>query len=51
MLSYPASVSFATAAEPINVTSRGRLLVRAVAMAFDRYLREQREGARYSRVV
>jgi oxygen-independent coproporphyrinogen-3 oxidase len=35
----------------IRVTSRGRLLVRTVAMAFDRYLREQRERARYSRVI
>jgi oxygen-independent coproporphyrinogen-3 oxidase len=35
----------------IVVTPRGRLLVRAVAMVFDRYLREQREGLRYSRVI
>jgi oxygen-independent coproporphyrinogen-3 oxidase len=35
----------------IRVTPRGRLLVRAVAMVFDRYLREQRERARYSRVI
>ena len=35
----------------IDVTPRGRLLVRNVAMAFDRYLREDRERARYSRVI
>jgi oxygen-independent coproporphyrinogen-3 oxidase len=33
------------------VTPRGRLLVRTVAMVFDRYLREQRDRARYSRVI
>ncbi|HMA31932.1 MAG TPA: oxygen-independent coproporphyrinogen III oxidase [Casimicrobiaceae bacterium] len=35
----------------IAVTPRGRLLVRTVAMVFDRYLREAREQARYSRVI
>jgi oxygen-independent coproporphyrinogen III oxidase len=35
----------------IDVTARGRLLVRTVAMTFDRYLREDRERARYSRVI
>ena len=35
----------------IQVTRRGRLLVRTVAMVFDRHLREQRERARYSRVI
>jgi oxygen-independent coproporphyrinogen-3 oxidase len=35
----------------IRVTPRGRLLVRTVAMQFDRYLREAREQARYSRVI
>jgi oxygen-independent coproporphyrinogen III oxidase len=35
----------------IVITPRGRLLMRNVAMAFDRYLREQRERARYSRVI
>ncbi len=35
----------------IDVTARGRLLVRSVAMTFDRYLREDRERARYSRVI
>jgi oxygen-independent coproporphyrinogen-3 oxidase len=36
----------------IHVTPRGRLLVRAVCMVFDRYLREsQARLARYSRVV
>ncbi len=39
------------ASDAITVTARGRLLVRAVAMVFDRYLREQRERARYSRVI
>jgi oxygen-independent coproporphyrinogen-3 oxidase len=37
--------------DEITVTPRGRLLVRSVAMVFDRYLREQREHARYSRVI
>jgi len=35
----------------IAVTPRGRLLVRTVAMQFDRYLREARERAQYSRVI
>ena len=35
----------------IRVTPRGRLLVRTVAMQFDRYLREAQERARYSRVI
>ena len=35
----------------IDVTPRGRLLVRRVAMTFDRYLREQQEKAKYSRVI
>ncbi len=38
-------------AEAIAITARGRLLMRTVAMVFDRHLREQREGARYSRVI
>ena len=38
-------------ADAIDVTPRGRLLVRAVAMIFDRYLREQQATARYSRVA
>jgi len=37
--------------ESITVTARGRLLVRTIAMVFDRHLREQRERARYSRVI
>jgi oxygen-independent coproporphyrinogen-3 oxidase len=39
------------APERITVTSRGRLLVRTVAMTFDRYLRAQQVPARYSRVI
>ena len=35
----------------IHVTPRGRLLVRAVCMVFDRYLRETTQRARYSRVM
>ncbi len=35
----------------ITVLPAGRLLVRAVAMVFDRYLREKREQKRYSRVI
>jgi len=38
-------------ASAIDVTPRGRMLVRSVAMAFDRYLREARERATYSRVI
>ncbi|HEX5864372.1 MAG TPA: oxygen-independent coproporphyrinogen III oxidase [Casimicrobiaceae bacterium] len=39
------------APDAIHVTARGRLLVRTVAMAFDRYLRAQREPVRYSRII
>jgi len=35
----------------IVVSPRGRLLVRTICMVFDRYLREKRKGATYSRVV
>jgi len=35
----------------ITVTPRGRLLVRAICMVFDRYLRQARERASYSRVI
>jgi len=35
----------------IVVTPRGRLLVRAISMVFDRYLREARARASYSRVI
>jgi oxygen-independent coproporphyrinogen-3 oxidase len=35
----------------VRVTPRGRLLVRAVAMHFDRYLREAQQKAQYSRVI
>jgi oxygen-independent coproporphyrinogen-3 oxidase len=37
--------------EWITVTPRGRLLVRVVCMAFDRYLREAQARAQYSRVI
>jgi oxygen-independent coproporphyrinogen-3 oxidase len=37
--------------EWIRVTPQGRLLVRAVCMPFDRYLRVARERASYSRVI
>jgi len=37
--------------EWITVTARGRLLVRAIAMVFDRYLREAQSRARYSKVI
>jgi len=39
------------AGDSIRVTPRGRLLVRTVAMQFDRYLREARDRAQYSRVI
>jgi oxygen-independent coproporphyrinogen-3 oxidase len=35
----------------LQVTPRGRMLVRIVAMVFDRRLREAREHASYSRVI
>lgn len=35
----------------ISILPRGRLLVRAVAMVFDRYLRLDRERKRYSKVI
>ena len=35
----------------IVVTAKGRLLVRSICMVFDRYLREKRERATYSKVV
>lgn len=35
----------------ISVLPRGRMLVRAIAMVFDRYLRGDRERARYSKVI
>ena len=37
--------------EWLSVTPRGRLLVRAVAMVFDRYLRSRERAASYSRVI
>ena len=35
----------------ISVTPRGRLLVRAISMVFDRYLRQGEERARFSKVI
>ncbi len=35
----------------ITVLPRGRMLVRAIAMVFDRYLREDSERKRYSKVI
>ncbi|OGA56344.1 MAG: oxygen-independent coproporphyrinogen III oxidase [Betaproteobacteria bacterium RIFCSPLOWO2_12_FULL_65_14] len=35
----------------VVVTPKGRVLVRAVCMVFDRYLREKRSGATYSKVL
>ena len=35
----------------IYVTARGRLLVRNIAMVFDRYLRDKALRAQYSRVI
>jgi len=35
----------------ITVEPRGRMLVRAIAMVFDRYLRSDRERVRYSKVI
>lgn len=38
-------------AEWITVTARGRMLIRNICMVFDKYLRHERETARYSRVI
>jgi len=35
----------------ISVTPRGRLLIRSICMAFDRYLRADQERRRYSKVI
>jgi oxygen-independent coproporphyrinogen III oxidase len=35
----------------LNVTPRGRLLIRNVCMVFDKYLRHEQEVRRYSRVI
>jgi len=35
----------------ITVEPRGRMLVRVIAMVFDRYLRTSREQVRYSKVI
>ena len=35
----------------INVTAKGRMLIRNVCMVFDKYLRHEREIQRYSRVI
>jgi len=35
----------------ITVTPKGRLLVRNICMVFDRYLRQDRERRRYSKVI
>ena len=37
--------------EENDIEVRGRLLVRTVAMHFDRYLREAQQKAQYSRVI
>ena len=37
--------------EWISITPKGRMLVRVICMAFDRYLRQARERAAYSRVL
>ena len=37
--------------EWITITPRGRMLVRAICMVFDRYLRVSRQRAGYSRLI
>jgi oxygen-independent coproporphyrinogen-3 oxidase len=39
------------APDGMQVTPQGRMLVRVLAMAFDRYLREAQTSARYSKVI
>ena len=41
----------AISTDRLRVTPRGRLLVRTVAMTFDRYLRDATQKAKYSRVI
>jgi oxygen-independent coproporphyrinogen III oxidase len=38
-------------AEWISVTPRGKMLIRAIAMQFDRYLRADERVRRYSKIV
>ena len=38
-------------AHTIQVTARGRLLLRVIAMCFDAYLHDQQPAARYSRAI
>ena len=38
-------------ADRIVVRPRGRLLIRSIAMTFDRYLRERSSAARFSRLI
>jgi oxygen-independent coproporphyrinogen III oxidase len=35
----------------IRITSRGRLLLRSIAMVFDRYLAGEQNSSRYSRAI
>ena len=35
----------------ITVLPKGRMLVRVIAMAFDRYLRQDKERVKYSKVI
>jgi len=35
----------------INVTPKGRMLIRNICMVFDQYLQHEREVGRYSRVI
>jgi oxygen-independent coproporphyrinogen-3 oxidase len=37
--------------EWITITTQGRMLVRVIAMVFDRYLRERQASARYSKII
>ena len=51
LASFEADGLVAVSADSIAVTPRGKLLVRSIAMTFDRRLREAQERARYSRVI
>ena len=35
----------------IQITPRGRLLLRSIAMVFDRYIGDERHGQRYSKAI
>jgi len=51
LISYADAGLCVLAPESLEVTPQGRMLVRVLAMVFDRYLQETRTSASYSRVI